>query len=81
MVALAQFDAAVSERSQLGQASGGPVDFRRGPPVRPREALKAFIQERSESVQEQLSGKKSGYVPRDLRPGPGGPRPPGPPGL
>jgi hypothetical protein len=58
------------------------MDPRRGGPPglrRPKPALKAFINNRVESIRRQLDGKSDGYAPRELRPGPMGPRPAGPP--
>jgi spore coat protein H len=81
MVSLPQFEASLSERSQPDfgwGARGGRGGA--GAPQRSREALKPFINQRAASVRLQLEGRKNGYVPRDIRPGPGGgPMPPGPP--
>ena len=91
MVPLAQFEAALSELGQPGARAGDSperADFRPGGmgapggPNRPRPNLKAFVTQRTASVQLQLEGKTNGYVPRELRPrggpgrGGGGPNPP-----
>ena len=91
MVSLPQFETALSALSQAETAvedNGGRRDFRPGGggpggPRRSRTPLKAFINQRVESAQQQLAGKLDGYTPRDVRPGQngggGGFRPGGPP--
>ena len=88
MVSLPQFDASLSTLSQPetpAEDNGGRRDFRpggMGGPRRNRMALKAFINQRVESVRRQLEGKSDGYTPREIRPGQnggGGFRPGGPP--
>lgn len=76
MVSAPRFEAAVSAATPL---AGGGVESGRGGPGRPRAPLKAFVTERSKSVLLQLEGRKTGFAPRDLRPGPGGPGPAGGP--
>lgn len=86
-VTLAQFDAALApvDAAPRGGAEGRPPDqFRRGwsSPAgmsRPRTPLRVFITERVASAEKQLAGEAEGYVPRELRPGPNGPRPVAPP--
>ena len=89
MVPLPQFEAALSELIRPEMRAGdnvGHLNIRRdGPgglagPGGPRPFLKAFINQRTESVRRQLDGTTNGYVPREIRQGPnGGPRPVGSP--
>lgn len=71
-VSLPQFESALSaaqpaENATDRDAGGGPG---RPPGAgRPRTPLKAFITQRVNSVQRQLAGESSGYVPTEMRPG------------
>jgi spore coat protein H len=88
MVTLPQFEAALSGTNanatamadfnqQPGFFPGGRAG--QGGPSRARAPLKLFINQRVASIHRQLEGKDNGYVPREIRPGPGGPMPAGPP--
>jgi hypothetical protein len=81
MVSLPQFEAALSTLNPGMAAVDNTGGFRRGPggPPRSRTAIKYFINRRVESARLQLEGKSEGYLPREMRPGPNGPRPAGPP--
>lgn len=87
MVTQAQFDTALAGDGAVEAASPdnfGGNDFRRGGRrpggmQRPRIPIKVFVTRRVESARQQLDGKRDGYVPREIFPGPNGPRPGGPP--
>jgi spore coat protein H len=81
MLSLPQFEAALATTNapDAGNPAGaGGGNFRRGGPRGPKPALKAFIDQRVASAKLQLEGKSTGYVPREMRPGPNGPMPFGP---
>lgn len=86
MVSQPQFEAALSATNtpvMVSANNAGEFGARRSGPGgagRPRTPLKVFITQRGDSIRLQLDGKSSGYLPREIRPGPnGGPQPAGPP--
>ncbi len=85
MLTVAQFEAALSTTNPPATTTDERprgFGFQPGRPNGPRgtrPAIKAFISQRVASVQLQLQGKSTGYVPREMRPGQNGPRPFGPP--
>lgn len=82
MVSLSEFDSALAalrppagaaedsiEHPQVGLgALGRPKDL-----PRPRAPIKAFVQQRAISIRLQLGGLTNGFIPREMRPGPGDP--------